>query len=205
MARLVGLLGGTFDPPHLGHLIPAMYALESLALDEIRWLVTPRSPLKPDLAITPAEVRARMVEAAIREEPRFRLSRFDLDRPPPHFAADTVEGLSAAEPDALFVYLMGSDALAELPRWRDPVRLVAACHKLGVFPRPGSSPDLEGLERQIPGLRTKVVEVASPLVSIAAREIRERARAGRPIRYLVPEPVEALIREERLFAGPAAG
>lgn len=198
MAGVIGVFGGTFDPPHLGHLILATYAADGLRLGEVRWVLTPRSPLKPEDEISPVGARTRMVEAAIADDPRFRLSRVDLDRPAPHFAADTLQALRAAEPDGEFVYLMGSDALAELPRWREPDRLVRLCAAIGVMHRPGAESDLEGLE--IEGLGERVRFFEAPLVSISGREIRSRVRAGLSARYLVPDAVLEIIRREGLYA-----
>lgn len=199
MARVVGVFGGTFDPPHLGHLILATYALDGLGLDEIRWVVTPRSPLKPDDDISPPETRARMVEAAIADEPRFRLSRIDLDRPPPHYAVDSLERLRSSEPGADLVYVMGADALEELPRWREPDRLVGLCAGLGVMRRPGAKPDLDRLEDLIPGLKARVRFFEAPSVGISAREIRDRVRTGFSVRYLVPEAVLEILGREGLY------
>lgn len=204
MAGMIGIFGGTFDPPHLGHLILASFALDGLDLGEVRWVVTPRSPLKPAGAISPPEVRARMVLTAIEAEPRFRLSRVDLDRPGPHFAADTLERLAEAEPGTAFVYLLGSDSLEDLPRWKDPSRLLDRCAALGVMRRPGAEPDLGRLERLVPGLSTKVRFFLAPLVAISGHEIRARAAAGGGIRYLVPDSVLEIIRAESLYAGSPA-
>lgn len=198
---MIGVFGGTFDPPHLGHLILASFALDGLDLEEVLWVLTPRSPLKPTAVISPPDVRVRMVEAAIAAEPRFRLSRVDLDRAGPHYAADTLERLAKQEPGASFVYLLGSDSLDDLPRWHDPTRLMDRCAALGVMRRLGAEPDLGQLERVIPGLSAKVRFFVAPLVAISGREIRARAAAGAGIRYLVPDSVLEIIRANSLYAG----
>jgi len=203
MGRLIGVFGGTFDPPHLGHLLLAEYALEELQLEHVLWVLTPRSPLKPEGDPAPVEVRARMVEAAIAGAPRFRLSTADIDRRPPYYAVDTVEMLRRADLGADLVYLLGSDTLADLRRWHTPARLVELCAGLGVMERPGLTPDLADLEIAIPGLSSKLRPFTAPLVEISARAIRERVASGRSIRYLVPDAVLDQILVERLYRGPA--
>lgn len=205
MARLKGVFGGTFDPPHVGHLILAAFALEALGLEEVLWVLTPRSPLKPEADIAPAPARARMIEAAIASEPRFKLSRVDLDRPGPHYAADTFERLAAAEPQTGFVYLMGSDGLSELPRWQDPDRLIRGCAGLGVMRRPGFDPDVASLDRVIPGLARKVQFFEAPLVAISGRAIRSRCSKGLTVRYLVPDAVLEIVAGENLYGGDLPG
>jgi len=203
MGRLIGVFGGTFDPPHLGHLLLAEYALEELQLEHVLWVLTPRSPLKPEGDPTPVEVRARMVEAAIAGAPRFLLSTVDIERRPPYYAVDSVVLLRQAEPGADLVYLLGSDTLADLSRWHAPARLVELCAGLGVMERPGLTPNLADLERAIPGLSSKLRPFTAPLVEISARSIRERVASGRSIRYLVPDAVLQQILAGRLYREPA--
>ncbi len=204
MARLIGVFGGTFDPPHLGHLLLAEYAAEELQLDLVLWVLTPLSPLKPQAVPTPVGVRARLIEAAISGTPGFRLSRVDIDRQPPYYAVDTVQLLRQADPGADLVYLLGSDSLADLSRWHEPTRLAGLCAGLGVMDRPGPMPDLAALEHAIPGLTSKLRPFQAPLVEISARVIRERVSAGKSIRYLVTDAVRRLILEEGLYGGAAA-
>jgi nicotinate-nucleotide adenylyltransferase len=199
MAGLIGVFGGTFDPPHLGHLILSEHAQEELQLDLVLWVLTPRSPLKAQGDPAPVEIRTQLVEAAIADAPRFRLSKVDIDRPPPYYAVETIELLRRAEPGAEFIYLLGSDSLADLPRWHEPARFVGLCAGLGVMERPGQAPDLPGLERTIPGITMKIRPFRAPQVEISARAIRERAAGGRSIRYLVPDSVGQLILKEGLY------
>lgn len=196
---MIGVFGGTFDPPHLGHLILAEHALRELDLEVVLWVLTPRSPLKPDVDPAPTEIRARLVRAAIESNPRFRFSTVDIDRQPPYFTVETLERLQRAEPGAGLVYLIGSDALQELPRWHEPARLVELCAAIGVMDRPGHAADAARLEREIPGLVAKVRPFPVPRVEISARDIRRRASLGLSIRYLVPEPVRELIEQEGLY------
>jgi len=199
MGRVIGVFGGTFDPPHLGHLILAEYALHELELEAVLWVLTPRSPLKPEGQPAPVQVRARLVQAAIDSNPRFRLSTVDIDREPPYFAVGTLDRLRAAEPQADLIYLIGSDALQELPRWHEPQRLVASCAAIGVMDRPGHEPDLADLDGRVPGLAAKVRPFRVPRLEISAREIRRRVSEGRSIRYLVPEAVRQLIEQQGLY------
>lgn len=202
MGRLTGLLGGTFDPPHLGHLLLAEHALEQLGLEAVRWVVTPRSPLKPEGDPAPEDERSRMVQAAIADQPRFRLSRADLDRQPPHYSVDLLRALRADESDVDFVFLMGSDSLADLPRWREPGAFLDLCAALGVFERPGAPANLPQLETALPGITSKVRWLSAPPVAISGRDIRQRVRDGRSIRYLVPEPVRRLIEQGGWYREP---
>lgn len=201
MGRMIGVFGGTFDPPHLGHLILAEHALHELDLEAVLWVLTPRSPLKPEGDPAPVEVRARLVRSAIDSNPRFRLSTVDIDREPPYFTVGTLERVAAEEPQAALVYLVGSDALLELPRWHEPGRIVALCAAIGVMERPGHTTDPAELDKEIPGLAAKVRPFRVPGVEISARDIRRRVAEGRSIRYLVPEAVRQIIEDMGLYRG----
>jgi nicotinate-nucleotide adenylyltransferase len=196
---MIGVFGGTFDPPHLGHLILAESALDELGLAEIQWVVTPRSPLKPDGRPAPVEARLRMVRAAVEANPRFRVSTVDADRSPPYYTVDTLERLGAAEPGSDLVLLLGSDALQELPRWHEPRRLVERCSAFGVMARPDAPADLAALSSSIPGIAEKVRFFRTPRIDISGRDIRRRAAEGRSIRYFVPESVRTIIEGEGLY------
>lgn len=202
MAGLIGIFGGTFDPPHIGHLILATESRSQLALDRLLWVLTPDPPHKQGQPLTPSEHRLAMVELAIADNPTFELSRVDMDRPGPQFALDTVKILAAENPEAGLVYLMGGDLLRDLPGWHLPVDLVAACLFLGVLRRPGDSIDLPALEKTIPGVTGKVRFVDAPLVDIASSEIRERVAAGRPYRYYLPRAVYKYIETHGLYRKP---
>ena len=202
MAR-IGVFGGTFDPPHLGHLVLAEAALDQLALDRVLWVVAGQSPLKLHRAASPVELRLRLVEAAIAGHAQFALSRADVDRPPPHYSVDTVEIIGRERPEAELYFVMGEDSLRDLPRWRRPQDLAARC-QLAVFQRPGVETDLTQLETAIPGLASRVQWIIAPEIDIASRDVRQRVRAGRSIRYLVPEPVREMIEQYGLYRAATA-
>ena len=195
----LGVFGGTFDPPHLGHLILAAEAYDQLGLERLLFVVTPDPPHKYGQQISPLEHRFAMLRAAIADNPHLELSRVDIDRPPPHYAVDTALILSRQFPGAELVYLMGGDSLRDLPTWHDPQGFVDAVYSLGVMRRPGDLIDLSGLEELLPGAADKVRFVDAPLLEIASSQIRERVAQGRPFRYYLPPPVYHYILEHRLY------
>ena len=199
MAGLIGVFGGSFDPPHHGHRILADEARAAFGLERVLWVVTAQPPHKQDLTLSPPDVRAALVQAALGGDEGFELSRADLDRPPPHFAVGTLDWLQTHNPGARWAYLMGSDSLRDLPTWHDPRGLLARCAFLAVMRRPGVEIDLEALEQAVPGLRAKARFFEAPWVGISGREIRERVRSGRPYRSLVPRAVATLIGEQQLY------
>jgi nicotinate-nucleotide adenylyltransferase len=197
----LGVFGGTFDPPHLGHLILAAEAQHQLALDCVLWVLTSDPPHKTGQSISSWPIRLELLEAAIGENQRFIISRVDIDRPPPHYAFETMRLLQRDYPEAELVYLMGGDELRDLPTWKQPSEFVSACDAIGVMRRPADAIDLSILERDIPGVTDKVWFLAAPLIEISASEIRRRSRLDQPIRYFLPPPVYDLILERKLYQG----
>lgn len=195
----IGLFGGTFDPPHLGHLILASEASAQLQIDRLLWVLTPTPPHKLEQSITALKHRLTMVKLAIQDNPIFELSRLELDRPGPHYTLDTVHGIQADSPSADVILLIGGDSLHALPSWHRAPDLVAACHEIGVMRRPGDSANLSALERSLPGIQPKVRFVDAPLLEIASSEIRRRAAAGEPFRYYVPNAVHEYILNQHLY------
>ncbi|MGD8822915.1 MAG: nicotinate-nucleotide adenylyltransferase [Anaerolineales bacterium] len=190
MGRLIGIFGGTFDPPHLGHRILAYEAMLNLGLEQVLWVVTGDPPHKPDIQITPAQDRVAMVEMMIDSEPAFILSRVELDRQPPHYALDTLRLLHQQWPQAELVYLMGSDSLMELPTvWHQPRQFVDQADRLGVMPRPNVELDLPWLASKLPGIESKVTFFTAPLIEISSSLIRSRIRAGQPYKHFVTAEV----------------
>ena len=195
----LGLFGGTFDPPHLGHLILASEAQTQLELDRLLWILTPEPPHKLEQDITPLEDRLAMVQLAIADNPAFELSRIEIDRPGPHFTIDTIKLISQQNPSADIVPIIGSDSLRDLPKWHEPQQIVYACHWIGVMRRPNDKPNIEELERELPGIRSKIHYVDAPLLEIASRDIRERISEGKNVRYYLPMPVYEYIHEHHLY------
>jgi nicotinate-nucleotide adenylyltransferase len=199
MARLIGVLGGTFDPPHIGHLILADEAISALDLDLIFWVLTPDPPHKQSQNITPLGFRLRMVQETIKRSPAFQISNADIDRPAPHYSVGTMEWLREHYPDVKFFYLMGSDSLKNLPSWQAPQRFVDLCAGLGVMERDRLRPDLERMELEIPGIKDKTRYFDTPMVEVSGKDIRRRVREGRPYRYLVPHGVAEIIKRYDIY------
>ncbi len=195
----VGLFGGTFDPPHVGHLILASEAKSQLELNRVLWTVTPDPPHKQDQTITPLEHRLAMVRLAIEDEPSFQLSDIELNRPAPQYTIDTVKLLAEQNPEAEIVPIIGGDSLHDLPTWHKPKEILYVAHWVGVMHRPGEETNLQELERELPGISSKIHYVDAPLLEIASSEIRNRAATGRPFRYYLPESVYKYIEQHHLY------
>jgi nicotinate-nucleotide adenylyltransferase len=182
----VGVFGGTFDPVHVGHLAIAHAALESVPLDRVLFVLARRSPLKERGPVAGEADRLRMLELAVAGEPRFRVSRVELDRDGPSYTVETLERLAGA--DDLFL-ILGSDAIADFPRWKDPER-IAKLATLVVAERPGAPERLGD---------TPIVRFDAPRLDISSRELRARAARGLSLRYLVPEPAWKHIEARGLY------
>jgi nicotinate-nucleotide adenylyltransferase len=195
----LGVFGGTFDPPHIGHLILAAEACADLKFDPLLWVLTPIPPHKLDQPITPLEHRLAMLELAIADDSNFRLSGIEMDRPGPHYMVDTMRLLADQHPSADLILLIGGDSLRDLPTWHQPAELVAACHEIGVIRRPGDSIDLSAVERSVPGTQAKVRFVDAPILEISSSDIRRRIRAGQPFRYYLSQSVYKYIIDNELY------
>jgi len=196
----IGVLGGTFDPIHIGHLILAEEVRARLNLAEILFVPAGQPWLKVDSPISPAEHRVEMVRLAIADKPYFKLSTMEIERAGPTYTVDTIAELKTqlGAGDELF-FILGWDNLAELPQWRQPSRLITMCRLVAV-PRPGSPrPDLKALEASIPGLSQSVILLDEPKVDISASAIRNGVVQGLSIGHLVPEPVDEYIRQHKLY------
>ncbi|MDX1436245.1 MAG: nicotinate-nucleotide adenylyltransferase, partial [Anaerolineales bacterium] len=198
MARL-GIFGGTFDPPHLGHLILGQEACFQLDLDRLLWVVTADPPHKTDSQLAPVEARMAMVLAAIEGNAYFELSRIEVDRPGPHFAVDTLRLLRERYPDDELIYLIGGDSLRDLPDWNEPLEFIQTYDALGVMRRPDDQVDLDRLEAVLPGLTERLRFVDAPLLDISSSQLRRRIRAFHPVQYYMPPAVLELIIERRLY------
>jgi nicotinate-nucleotide adenylyltransferase len=197
----VGVLGGSFDPIHIGHLILAEEAREQLGLSCVYFVPAGEPPHKRDRRLTPVEDRVQMTRLAIAGNSGFELSRADADRPGPHYTVDLVHILKAQLPAAAELYfLMGFDSLADLPKWYRPAELLAAC-RLVALTRPNIALDWAALDARLPGIRDRVTLLDMPELEIASNDLRARIRAGRSIRYFVPDPVCAYIYDKGLYRG----
>ena len=194
----LGILGGTFDPPHFGHLRMAEAALAQLSLDKVLFAPVGVQPLKQEERSSTPEHRARMVELAIANDPRFALSRADLDRSGPHYTIDLLTIIQQQYPDAALWFIMGEDSLSDLLRWRDPAQLIQLA-RLAVLRRPDVQPDWPALERELPDLRAHIDWIEHGEIDISATDIRERIQQGVPIDALVPSEVIEFIRAQRLY------
>ncbi len=198
----IGVLGGTFDPIHNGHLAVAEAVRARLRLDEVLFVLAGQPWLRMDSPISAATHRIQMVRLATAGRPYYRVSTVEIERAGPSYTVDTIAELRGQldSGDELF-FILGWDNLAELPKWREPSRLVKMCSLVAV-PRPGYSlPDLKALEALIPGLAQSVILFDSPHLDISASEIKQRVARGLSIRHLVPEPVDRYIGEHGLYAG----
>ena len=196
----IGLLGGTFDPIHLGHLIIAEAVREKLCLSRVLFVPAGQPWLKAAREITAPEHRLQMVELAIESNPHFAVSTYELDRPGPSYSVDTAASFrDETGTDAGLYFIVGADALAELPRWKEPAKLAALCRIIGVG-RPGApKPDLSALEAAVPGVSSRIKLLDVPEIGISSTQIRERVKKGLSIRYLVPPEVGNYIYENKLY------
>lgn len=197
MTTRIGLLGGTFDPIHLGHLIIASYAADELGLDEVMFLPAQTPPHKLDETISPTGDRLAMLEMALEGDDRFSISDADLRTGAPSYTSDLVARLSETMPEAQLFFIAGADSLRDFPTWHQPT-VILRYVDLAIATRPGVQ-ITEHMLDAVPGLRDRVSLFPSPLIDISSTTIRERARRGASIRYLVPERVHRYIQERGLY------
>lgn len=201
----LGILGGTFDPIHFGHLLAAEAAREHLRLDRVLFAPAAQPPHKQGQPLSPVEHRVAMVWLAIVDHLHFILSRVDVERPGPHYTLDTVRLLRAEyATNAEETYLiLGADSLAQLPTWHEPQQLLQLC-RLAVVARPHAEVDMSTLEHALPGIAQRVDWVAMPALDISSSELQRRVRARHSIRYQTPEAVRRYIAEHRLYRADEA-
>lgn len=195
----LGIFGGTFDPPHIGHLILASEAQVQLKLDRVLWVLTPQPPHKLDQPVSPPQTRMELLQAALNGDSHFELSRVDIDRPPPHYAAETVRILHLLYPHDRLVYLMGGDSLDDLPSWHTPQKFVNECDEIGVMIRPGTRIDLDELESKLTGVSERVTFLQSPRLEISSSRLRQKIAEGGAYRYYLPVAVCELIEQKSLY------
>ena len=199
----VGVLGGTFDPIHIGHLVAAEEVRAQLRLDRVVFVPAGLPPHKLTEHISSVAHRLAMVKLAIASNPYFTVSRVDIDRFGPCYTVDTIELLRDEwGGDVELYFIMGSDSLADIVTWHQPERLIRLC-RLAVMGRPGYRVDVEELERLLPGITSRIHFINSPQLDISSTDIQRRVRQGLPIKYQVPEAVEDYIYEHELYTGRA--
>jgi nicotinate-nucleotide adenylyltransferase len=199
----IGIMGGTFDPIHIGHLAIAEEARDSLGLERILFIPAGRPPHKPSGSVSPSRDRVAMVRLAIADNRAFELSLIEVERPGPSYTHDTVRQLwdreraAGRQPDLTLI--LSAETLGDLPGWHEPERLLAIC-RIAVVPRDGyPAPDPAWLARQFPGQEQRVDYLEGPRLGLSSTALRDRVAAGRSIRYLVPAEVEAYIVAARLY------
>jgi nicotinate-nucleotide adenylyltransferase len=197
MLRRLGILGGTFDPPHIGHLILAEYAREALELAQVLFVPAADPPHKDDTR-TAIEHRLAMVERAIAGNSHFAVSLADIERPGPHYTVDLIPILQTQFPDAELYFLIGADSLRDLPKWNRPQELIRLC-KLAVMRRPDVDATPEMHEAVLPGLAERVVTIDAPLVDVSSTELVERLRVGKSVRYVVADSVLDYLEANGLY------
>lgn len=197
-AKRIGVLGGTFDPPHCAHLALAKTVRKALNLERLLFVPAADPPHKRGKPHTPASARLDMLKLALAGQAGMGLSRLDVDRPGPQFSLDTMKLLRAAHPDARFWFVMGADSLRDLPGWHRPLELVSLC-RLAVVPRPGVCvrPDMH--EAALPGLERRVDIVDCAPLPHASHDIVERLRRGEDVSGLVPSAVLDYIVAKGLY------
>jgi nicotinate-nucleotide adenylyltransferase len=195
VGRRLGVMGGTFDPIHYGHLVTAEEALVQFTLDEVVFVPTGQPWMKEGRDVSPAEDRYLMTVIATASNPRFRVSRIEVDREGPTYTVDTLRALSSENPDAELYFITGADAMFEIFEWKDPGEVLSIAHFIAAT-RPGY--DLRRFETA--ATRHPDVSVMNiPALAISSTDVRERVHDGRPIRYLVPEGVKSYVEKAELY------
>ena len=197
--RRVGILGGTFDPPHIGHLWLAALAADAMNLDSVLFMPAAQPPHKGESLISKAADRLLMTRLAINTNASFELSGLEMERAGPSYTIDSVTELKRLHPDTELFLVMAADSLDQIGTWREPDRLLTAI-EWAVGPRPGSAlPDRSRLEERFGDDASRIHLLDGPSLDISSSNIRRRVAAGNTIRYLVPRDVEELIIERRLY------
>lgn len=196
MGRRVGVMGGTFDPIHHGHLVTAEEAVVQFGLDEVVFVPTGRPWMKADRIVSPTEDRYLMTVVATASNPRFSVSRIEIDREGPTYTVDTLRELANEYPDAELFFITGADAILEIFEWKDPEDVLSLGHFIAAT-RPGY--DLARFEAAAPTYHQRVSTMDIPALAISSSDIRSRVREGRAIRYLLPEGVKSYIEKAGLY------
>ena len=197
----LGILGGTFDPPHVGHLRLAEAALDYLSLDRVLFVPAGEPWRKTGREITPSEQRLAMVRLAIEGCPQYEVSTLEVDRPGPSYTVDTLGDLLARHgPEAELYLILGEDALLDLPNWREPQRIIALAWLAVALRSPGRDLEVTELEEAIPGISRRLRVLPMSYVDVSGTALREWLCKGVDLKGLVPPPVEAYIKAHRLYS-----
>jgi nicotinate-nucleotide adenylyltransferase len=196
MPRRVGIMGGTFDPIHHGHLVAASEVESLFELDEVVFVPTGEPWQKSERRVSPAEHRYLMTVIATASNPRFWVSRVDIDRAGPTYTIDTITDIGKQRPGAELFFITGADALSQILSWKDASEVLKLARFIGVT-RPGY--DLS--DEHLPTDSVTLIDV--PAMAISSSDCRERVAAGRPVWYLVPDGVVQYINKHRLYAEAA--
>lgn len=194
----IGVLGGTFDPIHFGHLWLGEAAREQLGLDQVLFMPAGQPPHKSDSRLTPTYHRLAMAELAVAGNSHFLVDGLDASRPAPHYTATLLPLLRQAHPESDFWLIIGSDSLADLPNWHRPEAILLQC-RLAVLPRPGVVVNWVSLSQAVPGVDAVVDMLDGPTMMLSGSQIRRWAAAGRSLQYLVPDRVLNYIEKEKLY------
>ncbi len=197
--KRLGIFGGTFDPPHVGHLILAAEARDQLNLDCILWVLSPDPPHKHGKKIASLDHRLAMVQLAIKEDESFFISFVDIDREGPHYTVDMVNLIRQEYPECEIFYLMGGDSLEDFDNWYKPNEILATVDGIGVMRRPGDDIELSSLIANLPELADKINFITAPLLEISARQLRYRVLEKRAFRYYLLPSVYEYITEKDLY------
>jgi nicotinate-nucleotide adenylyltransferase len=196
----IGVLGGTFDPVHNGHLAIAEEARSYLNLNEVIFLPAGQPWMKSDRSISPARNRTAMLALALQSRPYFKSSTIEIEHQGPSYSVNSIAELKAqaVEPTDWY-FILGWDNLAKIPQWKEPAKLIEMCF-LAAVPRPGyERPNMKKLEAALPGISKKVILMDKPRLEISATDIRNKVAQGLPISGLVPQLVEEYIKENGLY------
>lgn len=194
----IGIFGGTFNPPHIGHLILAETAADNLELDRVYFVPAAEPPHKVGMPRAPVEDRVRMVAVSIAGNDRFKLSRKDVDRPGPHYAVDMLKLFRDEYPDADLFFLMGSDSLRDLLAWHNPEGIIEMA-ELVVMQRPSIYPDLASLTKELPALLSRLYFLNAPEIEVSSTQIVNLLKEKRSVRYRVVPDVLEYLMEHKLY------
>jgi nicotinate-nucleotide adenylyltransferase len=195
----VGVLGGTFDPLHYGHLVAANEAASQLELARVLFLPAANPPHKQGEPVTSAKDRIAMVQLAIADNPRFELCLLELERGGLSYTVETLRELHRREPGIEPYFIIGMDSLVDLPSWHDPTGVLREAQLVAVHRAGWDVPDLDQLERVVPGVRDRVRILRIPGLDISSTDLRDRVMKAQPVRYLIPDSVIAYIQAHALY------